>query len=76
MIPSTMVQKMITDFGISTRELLCGLTHVAKAHAVIPISNFQVGSAALTDKGNIYLGVNAEFVGLGLGFCKYLQKPF
>ncbi len=34
-----------------------------------PYSNFPVGAAVLTDKGNIYTGTNVENVSYGLTIC-------
>eukprot|EP01054_Gregarina_sp_Poly1_P000052 Gregarina_sp_Poly_1__51@NODE_100_length_14458_cov_232_622472_g87_i0_p8_GENE_NODE_100_length_14458_cov_232_622472_g87_i0NODE_100_length_14458_cov_232_622472_g87_i0_p8_ORF_typecomplete_len299_score23_11dCMP_cyt_deam_2/PF08211_12/1_3e13dCMP_cyt_deam_2/PF08211_12/2_9e14dCMP_cyt_deam_1/PF00383_23/5_6e10dCMP_cyt_deam_1/PF00383_23/2_1e10_NODE_100_length_14458_cov_232_622472_g87_i015002396 len=59
---------------------MCGLTEPvftrlvksavsACQHCYVPTSNFPVGAAILTDKGNIVPGANIECHCLGLGIC-------
>eukprot|EP01087_Luapelamoeba_hula_P000205 TRINITY_DN10130_c0_g1_i1.p1 TRINITY_DN10130_c0_g1~~TRINITY_DN10130_c0_g1_i1.p1 ORF type:complete len:377 (-),score=44.17 TRINITY_DN10130_c0_g1_i1:23-1153(-) len=51
-----------TCYGIAGVEgLLSDLGALVKGLAIPHISNFYVGSAGLTNKGNIYTGVNVEF---------------
>ncbi len=50
------------------RQLLDEAIKVA-GNAYNPRSNFAVGAAVLTKKGNIYHGVNVESVISGLGTC-------
>lgn len=38
-------------------------------NAYVPVSNFSVGVAVLTDAGNIYKGCNVESVISGMGTC-------
>ena len=41
----------------------------AMQNAYAPYSNFQVGAAVLTDKGNIYSGCNVENAAYPIGHC-------
>lgn len=60
------VDEIISMRGIEVHQLLRELVPVAKSFARPPISNYQVGVAALGKSGNIYLGVNLEFLGCSL----------
>lgn len=44
-------------------------SRIGMKNAFAPRSNFPVGAAVLTDKGNIYLGCDVESVISGLGTC-------
>lgn len=70
MVPASVVKDITTKLALTERDLLCALTHVAKEHASPPISQFKVGAVALCESGNVYMGVNLEFPGLNLSFCK------
>ncbi|HSW73430.1 MAG TPA: hypothetical protein VLG44_08515, partial [Chlamydiales bacterium] len=65
-IPADEVKKILQITGLQIEELLVQLIPIAKSFARPPISNFQVGEAALGKSGNIYLGVNIEFLDLPL----------
>ena len=41
----------------------------ARQNAYAPYSNFKVGAALLSDKGNIFVGANAENVSYPCGTC-------
>ena len=41
----------------------------AREKAYAPYSNFKVGAAVLTEKGNIYTGCNIENASYGLSIC-------
>eukprot|EP01126_Amoeba_proteus_P016666 TRINITY_DN1778_c0_g2_i8.p1 TRINITY_DN1778_c0_g2~~TRINITY_DN1778_c0_g2_i8.p1 ORF type:complete len:142 (+),score=18.47 TRINITY_DN1778_c0_g2_i8:380-805(+) len=56
------------------RTLLSNLTQVIKQHALVPISGFKVGCAALCESGNIYLGVNLEFENLPLFYSVHGEQ--
>lgn len=50
------------------RELI-KLAKGARENAYVPYSNFAVGAAVLTKKGNIYTGCNVENASYGLTTC-------
>jgi len=62
-ISAERVNEMVSMSGLEVEELLIELIPIAKRFARPPISNYQVGVAALGKSGNIYLGVNLEFSG-------------
>ncbi len=62
-ISAERVNEMVPMSGLEVEELLIELIPIAKRFARSPISNYQVGVAALGKSGNIYLGVNLEFSG-------------
>ncbi len=51
-----------------TEKMLYQAQH-ALACAYAPYSNFRVAACILTDKGNLYTGVNVENVSYGLTLC-------
>jgi cytidine deaminase len=51
------------------RESLLTAARQAMARAYAPYSNFHVGSAVLTDQGEIFLGCNVENASYGLTNC-------
>ncbi len=65
-IPKKTVDAILQEFSISVAELLHQLVPIAKTYARPPISHYQVGAAALSKSGTIYLGVNLEFFGIPL----------
>jgi cytidine deaminase len=65
-IPAEEVNEILQKTGLQVEELLIQLIPIAKSFARPPISHYQVGEAALGKSGNIYLGVNIEFLGLPL----------
>lgn len=48
---------------------LLQIANKAKSHSYSPYSKFRVGAALLTDKGDIYTGVNVENSSYGLTNC-------
>ncbi len=60
-IPAEEVNRIMQVTGLEMEELLIELIPIAKSFARPPISDYQVGEAALGKSGNIYLGVNIEF---------------
>lgn len=66
MIPKEHVDVMLQTCSLTVEDLLIQLIPVAQSFARPPISNYHVGAAALGQSGNIYLGVNLEFLGLPL----------
>jgi len=68
-IPAEKVEEIRRCTGIGIDELLQSLIPVARSFARPPISGYKVGVAALGRSGNIYLGVNLEFLGSPLNVC-------
>jgi cytidine deaminase len=56
-------ERIQEERGLSTDELLRHLVEAVKPFAIVPVSDFRVGSAGLNADGEIFLGVNLEFVG-------------
>jgi len=48
---------------------LIGIARKNMEKAYAPYSNFRVGAAVLTDKGNVYTGVNIENAAYGASNC-------
>lgn len=65
-IPAKQVDEMLRTRGIEIEQFLVELIPVARSFARPPVSNYQVGAAALGKSGNVYLGVNLEFLDLPL----------
>lgn len=65
-IPSSTVQEITTSYDLEVEELLQLLIPIAQSYARPPVSNYRVGVAVLGKSGNIYLGVNLEFLGVPL----------
>lgn len=65
-IPSDTVKQIIQDYDIEMSQLLDLLIPIAKTYARPSISGYRVGIATLGKSGNIYLGVNLEFLGVPL----------
>ena len=53
---------------MAAKELIVA-AQTAMKNAYAPYSNFQVGAAVLTDKGNIYSGCNVENAAYPIGHC-------
>ena len=51
-------------YKINTETLLKGLVNHISEAAIATISNFHVGVAGLGSSGNIYFGINLEFLHL------------
>lgn len=62
-------QALAAAAGMSVVELAYALLPAAKAYAVVPISNYQVGAVAVGASGALYYGANMEFDGEALSFC-------
>lgn len=52
-----------------TRRRLIDAARVAAQNAYVPYSHFPVGAAALTEAGDIVVGVNIENASFGLTVC-------
>lgn len=65
-IPAEQVNQLLRRQGIEIQQLLVQLIPIAQSFARPPVSEYKVGAAALGKSGNVYLGVNLEFLGLPL----------
>lgn len=65
-ISADKVKKITKCYDLKVEELLRMLIPIARFYARPPISNYKVGIATLGKSGNIYLGVNLEFLGIPL----------
>ena len=59
-------QQIANKLGVSIPQLMVELIPLARKHAVVPVSDFRVGSCSMGLSGNLYFGVNMEFVGVSL----------
>ncbi len=57
---------LAAETGLDQPALLVACLAWAQRWALAPISNFEVGAAALAESGALYLGANLEFHGLPL----------
>lgn len=58
----------MNNIDITNNELI-KLAKEAFTHSYSPYSNFKVGAALVTDKGNIYTGCNIENASYGATVC-------
>lgn len=56
-------QDLESEFSLTTDDLLRSLVSYIQALALVPVSDFRVGVAALNAAGEVFLGVNLEFEG-------------
>lgn len=66
MVPADKATAIARYLKLETEDLLQQLVPIIKQFAIPPISKYQVGVVALGKSGNIYLGVNLEFLGAQL----------
>lgn len=66
LIPAAQVHTLASQMALSIEELMHVLVPIARCYAYAPISNYNVGSVVRGTSGNLYLGGNLEFPGLGL----------
>ncbi len=65
-IPADTVEKITKYYDLEMDRLLELLIPIAQSYSRPSISNYKVGIAVLGKSGNIYLGVNLEFLGVPL----------
>jgi len=62
-LDNTQREVLEQEYGIGTDQLLRRLVTEVQSQARVPVSGFRVGAAGLNSDGEIFLGVNMEFVG-------------
>lgn len=62
------------ETGLDQAALLVACLPWAQRWALAPVSNFEVGAAALADSGVLYLGANLEFRGLPLSQTVHAEQ--
>ncbi|MCA9916580.1 MAG: cytidine deaminase [Anaerolineales bacterium] len=65
-IPAAQARTLATQMDVSIEVLMHTLVPLARCFAYTPISNYNVGTIVRGASGNLYLGANLEFLGLGL----------
>jgi cytidine deaminase len=60
-IPNHLRQQLMSELQVDSTSLLHLCMRAIQPKAVVPVSNFCVGSAALGESGDIHMGVNVEF---------------
>ena len=65
-LSSQQVSVLQAELGIDTDTLLRELVDFGKDRARVPVSEFYVGTAGLSEAGEIFLGVNLEYAGTSL----------
>ena len=65
---------LISETGLDRRAVLVECLAWAQRWALAPISQFEVGAAALTDSGAVVLGANLEFLGLPLAQTVHAEQ--
>jgi cytidine deaminase len=68
------VAALAAETGLDPAALLLACLPWAQRWAAPPISQFQVGAAALAESGAIYLGANLEFVGVALAQTVHAEQ--
>jgi cytidine deaminase len=58
--------QLVEETGLDRHAILLASLAWARRWARAPLSNFEVGAAALAESGRLYLGANLEFDGLPL----------
>lgn len=59
-------EELEQQLGVDTESLVRLLVQYVKSSAVVPVSKFEVGTAGLTEAGEVFLGFNLEFPGASL----------
>jgi cytidine deaminase len=65
---------MMASRGCSRDELLQSMVMPSSALARPPISNFNVGAVGMTPNGDVYVGVNLEFLGMPLNNSVHAEQ--
>lgn len=73
-IPAAEVQRLLEQHSCSREELLQGMVQPCSALARPPISQFNVGAVGMTSSGNVYVGVNLEFLRMPLNNSVHAEQ--
>lgn len=57
------IKRMEKERGLDTEQLLRRLVKDVQPRARAPVSDFRVGAAGINTEGEVFLGVNVEFIG-------------
>lgn len=68
------LEQLAEQTGLDQPALLAACLSWAQRWALAPVSNFQVGAAALADSGVLYLGANLEFRGVPLSHTVHAEQ--
>lgn len=73
-ISKELFEQLLSESGLTDRDLRLALLPLAAAYSIAPISNFYVGAIARGLSGDLYFGANLEILGLQLGQTVHAEQ--